>query len=187
MAPTEKPLMAALSTDKCFMCFFFPPEISFVVIQSSVSKYSSCRLNTEGQSWGLLRVKIQVSPLHRPAQLSTVCAHQWWSVWEGTSCWIGALRKGSFRLAGISLRVGFVPVLLLLAPPRCDRSSAEQRAVPLFAGEDQANYSCSFCVSSMRRSSHCWGSEGRTTSVPLWVRLKSAALGHPCKLYLDPV
>jgi len=136
---------------------------------------------------GLLRVKMQVSPLHRPAQLSTVCAHQWWSVWEGTSCWIGALRKGSFRLAGISLRVGFVPVLLVLAPPRCDRSSAEQRAVPLFAGEDQANYSCSFCVSSMRRSSHCWGSEGRTTSVPLWVRLKSAALGHPCKLYLDPV
>lgn len=37
MAPTEEPLVAPLSTEKCFF-FFFPSEISFVVIQSSVSK-----------------------------------------------------------------------------------------------------------------------------------------------------
>lgn len=115
-----------------------PLEILLVVIQSSASKYSSCWLNTEGQSWGLLRVKSMCEPLAQTSSfISGLCTSI--VICLGGNFVLNSCFRKSIRLAWISfLRVGFIPVLLgQLAPPCCDRLSGEHRTAPYLQGSGE--------------------------------------------------
>lgn len=151
-----------------------PLEILLVVIQSSASKYSSCWLNTEGQSWGLLRVKSMCEPLAQTSSfINGLCTSI--VICLGGNFVLNSCFRKSIRLAQISfLRVGFIPVLLgQLASPCCDRLSGEHRTAPYLQGSGEWRCCCYHCASSMTGSSHCWDSEGSPTSI-LLSRLKKA-------------